>query len=74
MKINWQDIGYKTLWTALAAGLGVLGTYALDLPPAFAPVAIAVINAATAWVRQRLGTTPPVAPPAEGLRVPPPLR
>ncbi len=71
MLINWQDIAYKTLWTALAAALGVLGTYALDAPTAIAPIAIAVINAGTAWVRQKLGTTPPTAPPAEGLRVPP---
>ena len=62
-KVNVRDIGFKVLWTAIAAGLGVAATAAADLPAEVAPVAIAGINALLAYARQMLGETPPDLPP-----------
>jgi hypothetical protein len=61
---NVRDIGFKMLWTAVAAGLGYLATVLVDIDAGWVPVAAAAVNAATAWVRQQLGATPPTAPPA----------
>lgn len=68
--INWKDLLYKTFWTALSAALGVAATVVADLEAAYAPVLIAAVNAALAWVRQQLGATPPDAPPVGPLANP----
>lgn len=61
--VNLKDIGFKVLWTAISAALGVLLVVATDLDAWYAPAVIAAINAALAWVRQKVGATPPEAPP-----------
>jgi hypothetical protein len=60
--INVKDLAFKTLWTAIAAGLAYLGAEALELEAGWAPIATSVITFLSAAVRQQLGATPPDAP------------
>jgi hypothetical protein len=59
MDVNLRNIALKTFWTAVSAVLGVLAVYLVDAPYGWAPLAIAVVNFALAWVRERLGETTP---------------
>lgn len=56
--MDWNDVAYKTFWTALSAVLGVLVVALADAPYAWAPVAVAVINGALALLRQKASPEP----------------
>lgn len=57
--MNWRDLGLKTFWTAASVVLGGLVVYLTGLDAGWAIVAIPLVNAATAFVRQKTGETPP---------------
>lgn len=63
LKVNPKDLAFKTLWTALAAGLSFLGVELAEVDEVWVPVAMPWVTLALAYVRQRLGATPPDAPP-----------
>jgi hypothetical protein len=52
-----RDLGFKVFWTALSAVLGVAVVALTDAPYAWAPVAVAAVNAALILVRQKTGET-----------------
>jgi hypothetical protein len=54
--MDWNDLLFKTLWTAVSAALGLVAIELADAPYAWAPVAVTVANAVTVWVRQRFAT------------------
>jgi hypothetical protein len=60
--VNYKDIFVKVFWTAVAAALTAVAIAVPDIPVWWAPLIIAPINAGLAWVRQRVGATPPEAP------------
>jgi hypothetical protein len=57
--VNWRDLAYKTFWTAVSAVLGSLAVYLTELPPGWAILAIPIVNAIAAFIRQKTGETPP---------------
>jgi len=57
--MNYKDIGFKAVWTGVAAVLGYLLVVVPDLPTVWAPVITLLLTAALAYVRQRTGKTPP---------------
>lgn len=61
---NVRDLVFKTLWTvALVAALSGLG-YAtnLDNPPWWLTGALVAATPIVAWLRQKIGATPPSLP------------
>jgi hypothetical protein len=64
MDVNLRNVAFKAFWTAVSAVLGVVLVWLASAPYGWAPVAIVVINAILAWVRERVGqTTPTLAGP-----------
>jgi hypothetical protein len=61
--VNPKDLAFKTVWTAIAAGLAFLGVELAEADATWVPLATPFITLALAWVRQQLGATPPDAPP-----------
>ena len=58
---NWRDVAFKAAWTGIAAVLGYALVAISPLDTWWALPATMVINAALAYVRQRVGETPPTA-------------
>lgn len=66
--VNYKDIAFKGLWTGVAAGLGYLIAALADVPKEWAVATTILANIALAWVRQRIGVTPPSLPSIKELR------
>lgn len=62
MPINYKDILYKVFWTLAAGALTALAVWLAPIEEVWALALLPLINAALAWVRQRVGATPPDAP------------
>lgn len=56
--MNYRDITFKALWTGIAAVLGYLLTALDSVGYWWGPIAVMLITAALAFVRQRTGETP----------------
>jgi hypothetical protein len=60
--VNVKDLAFKAAWTGVSAVLGYLATEIAAIGAAWAPLAAMAVNVALAWVRQKVGATPPDAP------------
>jgi hypothetical protein len=64
--VNYKDLALKVFWTGVATALALAVVLVSDAEVTgdvwWALPAVGVINAALAWVRQRVGATPPEAP------------
>lgn len=61
MTTNWKDIGYKVLWTMVNAGLAAVIVEMGSLEVWWGAAVLAGLQVASAWVRQKMGATPPDA-------------
>lgn len=65
--MNLRDMAFKLFWTLANVGLAaaVVAVGDLEPAPAWGAVALAVLQLASTWVRQKVGATPPDAPTVE---------
>jgi hypothetical protein len=61
VNVNYKDLCFKVMWTCLQAGLSYLLVASADWQGIYVLPVVAVLTAATGYVRQQLGTTPPDA-------------
>ena len=59
---NYKDMALKLFWTMLNAAVAFAIVYVTDLDAAWGAVALAALQVASTFVRQKLGATPPEAP------------
>lgn len=61
--MNYRDMAFKLFWTLVNAGLaaGIVYVGELEPAPAWGAIALAALQFATSYVRQRVGATPPPA-------------
>lgn len=66
--MNLRDMAFKAFWTIANAGLAwaAVEITNADPPLVWGPVALAIIQFASTWVRQKVGATPPPAPVTPG--------
>lgn len=56
---NLKDLLFKLLWTLLPVAVGIVLAAVADWQPALAGAAAMVVQAVSAYARQKLGATPP---------------
>lgn len=62
MDVNLRDMLFKLFWTMLNAALAAAIVVVTDIDAWWGALALAGLQAATSWIRQKLGATPPTAP------------
>ena len=61
--MNYRDMAFKLFWTMLNAALAAALVAVAELDVWWGALALAGLQFATTWVRQKVGATPPEAPP-----------
>lgn len=63
--VNVKDMAFKLFWTLVPVVAGFVGASVTDWNPAFGTTVAAVVQIVTSFARQKLGATPPEAPPTQ---------
>jgi hypothetical protein len=62
--MDYRDAAFKLFWTMVNAGLAAAIVYVGDLDVAWGAVALAGLQWASSWVREKLGSKPdPITEP-----------